>query len=201
MNTEEGRSSSAPAEREGEGRCFSLERRFQSLFRPAEWCLGFRAGRRERRQWFFEGASPSDICYAFDSILSNLTPDELKRLSARPIDMKSVVASRNTYQRHSCEVCSFSIELITAVGWLDVLDVTVQCSENSNARGVGNCDVTLQLASTGFLPLSIPGASACNIFLFWVPFMSVEQSQRLDFFKDKLNAFHEIKGEKKICRA
>lgn len=130
--------------------------------------------------------------------------------------MQAVVATRKTRTSpHNgtdttvTTSCAFTVDLITAVGWLDVLDVSVHCISSSGvaASGGGEIEgegergvvVSLSLASTGFLPLVIPGASLCNVFLCWVPFLSVEQSQRLSFFRDKLGAVHAIDTEEKTC--
>lgn len=157
------------------------------------------------------------FCNAFDSILTNLTTGDLKSLSARPVDMRAVTASRKTSQSNGVTCCHFTVDLLTAVGWLDVLDVSVRSSardrnrdtNNGNGNGDGggemegtkggSCVVSLSLASTGFLPLSIPAASLCNIFFCWIPFLSVEQTQRLDFFRNKLSAIYSIEMEEKLC--
>lgn len=154
--------------------------------------------------------SIDEFSHSFDSMLANLTSLELTQLSARHIDLSAVTASRMTFTDTSSGVkrkkCVFRVDLVTAVGWLDVLDVVVCCqSSNSSVGGGGgdekpiSCVVSLSLASTGFLPLTIPGASLCNIFLCWVPFMSVEQTQRLDFFKHKLSSIHTLTKEEKPC--
>jgi hypothetical protein len=90
------------------------------------------------------------------------------------------------------------VDLITAVGWLDAMDVSISVSGESDS-GDRTCVVSLCLAATGFLPLNIPGSSLCNVFCCWVPFLSVEQSQRLDFFRDKLSVIHDIETEEKTC--
>lgn len=141
-----------------------------------------------------------DFCNSFDSILREVSPDELKRLSARPLDLRTVNASRKSSRGrggdHHC--CHFSVDLVTAVGWLDVLDVSVR-SESSDQEAGGGVVATLCLASTGFLPLVVPGACLGNILCCWVPFLSVEQTQRLDFFSRKMGAKHSIESEIKLC--
>jgi len=154
--------------------------------------------------------SIEDFCQSFDLILAdvNTKQDELKRLSARPIDTRRVVASRKDKSSASKGVVTerhFSVDIITAVGWLDVLDVdihTVPGTAGQSAAAAGNASsivVTLTLASTGFLPLEVPGASLFNVLFCWVPFLSVEQSQRLQFFKEKVSARHEIELEEVLC--
>ena len=138
-----------------------------------------------------------DFCLTFDSILQNLSTDELRRLSARRIDVEAVKASRRSSNSKKEDECIFTVDLVTAVGWLDTLDVCIKTIRGDEE--ITFSEVTVSLAATGFLPLIIPGASLCNIFLCWVPFLSVEQTQRLDFFKEKINAVHSIENEELLC--
>lgn len=169
--------------------------------------LLFPDGCRQRRQWTIQNTGIEDFCQSFDLILAdvNTNQNELKRLSARPIDTKRVAASRKTKTNISSGAITqghFSVDIITAVGWLDVLDVDIHTpppAGDSAAVGSASIVVTLTLASTGFLPLKVPGASLFNVLFCWVPFLSVEQSQRLLFFKEKVNARHVIEHEEVLC--
>lgn len=158
---------------------------------------------REKRRWTLKGAPIRLLCDSFDSILANLSPGDLSRLSARPVDVRAVTASRVFREHKWGDSCSFKVELITAVGWLDVMDVTITCLSGAEVeKQASDCSTTMSvtLASTGFLPLSLPGATLFNVILFWVPFLSVEQTQRLDFFRDKLCALHALESEEMLCR-
>lgn len=129
-----------------------------------------------------------------------MSDEDLKRLSARPINSRAVAASRKTSAADDKgnSMCYFTVDIITALGWLDVLDICVHSIKGTEVEEA-SLVVTLSLVSTGFLPLEIPGSSLCNIFLCWVPFLSVEQSQRLEYFREKVSSKHPMDRDEVLC--
>lgn len=138
---------------------------------PAAWVPGVRAFHTASCK--FELRTPLDkvpavVAAAVDSILMD-PPGYCSRMEVQPQNADGTL----------------SIWSFTERGWLDIIELKLSAiSEGTLVEASG--------WSSGFVPLSIPGASLLNIASFWVPFSGVS-SDRIDLLKEHMSAAAEKK--------
>lgn len=123
----------------------------QALMRPAMWVPGVRT------LHLYEEVVILDKVNSFAALqdaLSKCTP----RTGHMQLHDINVV---DTPKRH---LLTATVRCFTKSGWLDLVDV------KATKKGENQIRVEFRSYSTGFLPLSIPGACLLNLAFFWVPF-------------------------------
>ena len=104
----------------------------------------------------------------------HLVEASVAKMLVEPVRFNSYMEMQPNYDSR------IDVWVVTQLGWLDLMRVNYSKDEST-----GRTLIRVAGWSTGFLPLTIPGAALLNIALFFVPFGGVSFA-RLGEFKDAM---------------